>query len=434
MAWLVDISRLNETLHLRTATGIDRVEMAYVRHFLRLADQHDVRFVVTYPSFTGLLHIDYVRTLIEELSSRWMSTASDLDGDLTLSELRKALNDESIARTARAPVHVGHSDHHKGFSDYGRSAATWMRAALSPLTGSTVRKLRNSRPWYIHVSQFRLNRQRRFAWMTAAHARGLFMLHDLIPMVHPEYCRPGEAERHRSRVETMVNRATVIVANSDYTRRSLHAHFSTLVPRCEVIPLGAAPGLSTYADISPVEASTPYFVVVGTIEPRKNLEFLLTVWRRWVETGNAPHARLVVVGRRGWEIENVASVLDRSVLLAPSVIEAQALSDAGMIALLRGAAALLAPSWVEGFGLPVAEALALGVPVLASDIDAHREVGGSFAEYISPVDGPGWMQALTDYCEPNSQRRQSRVAALKDYRPPTWSDHMARVEQLLAEQ
>lgn len=174
-----------------------------------------------------------------------------------------------------------------------------------------------------------------------------------------------------------------------------------------------------------------YFVVIGTIEPRKNLEFLLTLWRRCTEDGQSPRARLVVVGRRGWEIESVSKLLDRSVGLAPTVIEARSLSDAGMITLLRGAAALVAPSWVEGFGLPIAEALALGVPVLASDIAAHREVGGAFAEYIGAIDGRGWMAALDGYAMPNSERRRLRLNALKSYRPTTWADHMARVEELM---
>ena len=92
---------------------------------------------------------------------------------------------------------------------------------------------------------------------------------------------------------------------------------------------------------------------------------------------------------------------------------------------------MVAPSFVEGYGLPVAEALALGVPVLASDIPAHREVGGEYAEYIHPLDGRGWAEALDDYAAPNSKRRQAQLQKLKHYSAPTWTTHMARIEKLI---
>jgi glycosyltransferase involved in cell wall biosynthesis len=428
---LVDISRLIENLHLQTPTGIDRVEMAYAQHFLQHADRDDLQFVATWPAFSGLLDVDYVKPLIEDAASRWQSSPRDLDNDRSLNALRQALNGAADT-AADAPLRVGASDQEKGVRDHVRIVSTLLRSAMRPLSGRTLSRIRERGAWYIHVSQFRLNRPMRFMWMPKTNVRGLFMLHDLIPIMHPEYCRPGEARRHTDRVDTMVERASLIVANSDFTRQSLRAHVGgRSLPRCEVVPLGISPPFAAFTGIAPIRTDIPYFVVIGTIEPRKNLEFLLTLWRRWTGEGQSPRARLVIVGRRGWEIESVSNLLDRSVGLAPTVIEARSLSDAGMIALLRGAAALLAPSWVEGFGLPIAEALALGVPVLASDVAAHREVGGAFAEYLAPIDGRGWRNALDDYATPDSERRQSRVAALKGYRPSTWSDHMVRVEALM---
>ena len=264
--------------------------------------------------------------------------------------------------------------------------------------------------------------------------RSIFMLHDLIPITHPEYCRPGEAERHRARVDTMTRHATRTVTVSDATRRSMENYLSNegiTVPPCDVVPLGLTPIFTDHHAIPPVQSSVPYFVIVGTIEPRKNLLHLLTVWHRWTQEGKNPRARLVVVGRRGWENENILELLDRSKGLAPSVIEVASLGDAGMAALLKGAAALLAPSFVEGYGLPIAESLALGTPVIASDTDAHREAGGPFAEYLDPLDGPGWMKALDDYLQPGSSRRQARLEIMRKYKPENWGSHLSKIEKIV---
>lgn len=431
MIRLLHISRLIESLPLATPAGIDRVELAYAQHFLSRAGRDDIRFVVTWPHFTGVLEAAYVKPLIADAASRWAAARTDPSGERSLRQLREIMRDPAATMNAQAPTRIGAAnDTRRPLADLLATAAIMLKSHARPLS-RMLGELREKGAWYIHVSPFLLTRPHRFQWMSEASVRGLFMLHDLIPIDHPEYFRPGEAARHRVRIDTVLRHADVIVANSDFTRRSLQRHAGEKTPPIDVVPLGVSQNFIDRPEVAAVDASIPYFVVVGTIEPRKNLEFLLTLWRRWTDHGKRQRARLVIVGRRGWDIENVANLLDRSAGLAPTVIEVQALSDAGMIALLRGAAALIAPSWVEGFGLPIAEAMALGVPVLASDIEAHREVGGSFAEYIGPLDGRGWVQALDDYCAKDSGRRRARLTALRDYRPPVWSAHMARIEDLI---
>ncbi len=105
------------------------------------------------------------------------------------------------------------------------SVSLWLRCAAHRLDARSIAELRNKGGCYIHVSQFRLNRPARFAWLSEASMRSIFMLHDLIPITHPEYCRPGEAERHRARVDTMMRHATRIVTVSDATRRSMENYY-----------------------------------------------------------------------------------------------------------------------------------------------------------------------------------------------------------------
>ena len=101
--------------------------------------------------------------------------------------------------------------------------------------------------------------------------------------------------------------------------------------------------------------------------------------------------------------------------------------DTELTTLIDDARALLFPSFTEGFGLPLAEAMARGVPAIASDIGAFREIGGGAPELLSPLDGPAWREAIQDYAAPGSARRTAQVERLTDYGPPDWSSHMDAV-------
>jgi glycosyltransferase involved in cell wall biosynthesis len=98
---------------------------------------------------------------------------------------------------------------------------------------------------------------------------------------------------------------------------------------------------------------------------------------------------------------------------------------------MRSATALLMPSFTEGYGLPVVEAAASGLPVIASDIPVHREIGGGFADFLDPLDGPGWIGAVTDLSAPGSRRHAALAARLEGYGAPSWAAHFASVEAAL---
>ncbi|MGB9610514.1 MAG: glycosyltransferase family 4 protein, partial [Bryobacteraceae bacterium] len=230
--------------------------------------------------------------------------------------------------------------------------------------------------------------------------RPVFFLHDLIPITHPEYCRPDEATRHQRRLETMLSSGRGIVANSSATLDQLRAYVGergVALPPCAVAPLGVA-RLPQPDDAPPL--GVPYFVVLGTIEPRKNHLLLLHVWRHLVETLGEAAPRLVIIGQRGWECEQVVDLLERCPAVRRSVIERAHCSDAELATWLKHARALLFPSFVEGFGIPLIEALSLGVPVIAADLPVFREVAGAIPEYLDPLDGAGWRRVILGYAQP----------------------------------
>lgn len=282
---------------------------------------------------------------------------------------------------------------------------------------------------YLLLSHHHLDKPDLIASILRRHrAKLVCLLHDLIPLDFPEYSRPTEPARHQLRIETVAKFAEAIVAVSDTvqsalmrTLRKLNGGTSTHVYS---VPHGAtrhAPEPST-GSLGAILGSHRYFVCVGTIEPRKNHLLLLSLWRRLQEEMGDATPRLVLIGRRGWENENILAMLDRCPGLRDVLVEREGLPDGELYPLLAGARALLFPSFVEGYGLPLAEALAQGVPALCSDIEALREVGGDAPEYLDPLDGLGWRDAILDYLPDESPRRVAQVERIESWSMPSWEE------------
>jgi glycosyltransferase involved in cell wall biosynthesis len=226
----------------------------------------------------------------------------------------------------------------------------------------------------------------------------------------------------------MLATAAGIIGKSQDTLDAL-ATFSNVhhlgLPPLLVAPLGT--DLPAITDAPPVPGERPTFVVIGTIEGRKNHLLLLQLWTRLVATFGANAPRLLIIGQRGWECEQAVDLLERCEALRDAVVEVGRCSDAELHAFLRGARALLFPTLVEGYGLPLVEALSAGTPVIASDIAVFHEIGQEVPDFIDPLDGPAWLRAIIAYAEVDSPARDAQMKRLSAYRAPTWDDHFAKV-------
>lgn len=290
----------------------------------------------------------------------------------------------------------------------------------------------NGRP-YLNVGHTRLNDPAFRKWMDRADVAPIYMVHDLIPITHPEYSRRGEAERHEHRMTTVLETATGIIGNSGATLSSLKSWGSAHQmpsPPMRTIWLGTA---VLKAEKGQQLADRPYFVTLGTIEGRKNHLMLLNLWRDWAERGQASVPQLVIVGQRGWAAEQTLAMLDRCPSLKSRVVELPNCDDSTLANLIANARALLFPSFVEGYGMPLAEALAAGVPVIASDLPVFRETAGSVPTYCDPTDAKSWGDAIMSYTPADSEMRAKQCAALSGYTAPTWADHFEKLDLWLNE-
>jgi glycosyltransferase involved in cell wall biosynthesis len=396
----LDLSRLLWRAERFAPTGIDRVELAYAKHLI--ATRRERVSFSGYWGRLGLLPDDRSGAFIEALDAVWSGTSIDW-----AARARAAV----LARSFRARLLL-------------RGAAPLYRRARG----------RGGNLVYLLVSHHGLVRPSaliRFKKRTGACF--VCLVHDLIPIKHPEYVRWGDAWRHRRRIDTVANLADRVIANSAGTAAALERHFkeagSTATP-IRVAPLGV--DLRRSARPPAAVGQSPYFVYVATIEPRKNHLLLIDVWRQLaaVAGGGSP-PRLVLIGRRGLRSRKIIELIERCGLAHGIVEEHNDLPDAAVARLVASAQASLYPSFAEGYGLPVAEALALGVPVLCSDLPELREIGRDVPEYLDPLDRRMWRDAVLDYVQTASIRRQAQLTRLNRWRAPSWEQHFSRVQPLI---
>jgi glycosyltransferase involved in cell wall biosynthesis len=397
----LDLSRLLSRAGRGTPTGIDRVELAYAEHLI--ADHGPTCFTaLSVRGGIGLLHYRAAEQFVAAIGAAWRG-ASDPE--------RQEREVRQIARWARIALIAGSE-----------------RALTARLRTAAVA------PVYLLVSHHHLEKRRLIARLKQrSAARFVCLIHDLIPIEFPEYAKPGQAEHHLRRIETAAQFADALIVNSVVTARALQPHLDRAgrAPPVLVAPFGA--DLPAPPTLGAPPLDPPYFVYVSTIEARKNHLLLLNLWRQLAGELGVRAPKLVLVGQRGWETENVVDMLERCPALRGLVIEHNQMPDAEMVQLVKGACALLLPSFAEGFGFPLIEALELGVPALCSDIPALRETGETVPEFLDPLDGPGWRRAILDYAAPVSPRREAQLERLTHWDPPRWDRHFAIVDRFVAD-
>lgn len=304
-------------------------------------------------------------------------------------------------------------------------------AALAPRAlAMAPRRIDGNGAFYLNVGHTDIDLASLPNWTRRNNVKPVYLIHDLIPLTHAEFCRTEAIERHRGRVINALRSAAGVIANSRATAAELEAFGRSkgiAMPPIAAAWLAGAQLRSP--DVVPITAGR-HFVCVGTIEGRKNHFMLLQVWQRLVERLGHATPKLVLIGQKGAEAGHVQNMLDRGKGIRDHVVLLSHCEDAELGQWISSARALLLPSFAEGFGLPVIEAMALGTPVIASDLPCFREIGCGIPTLLDPIDAVSWEQMILSFLDHGPERtRQLRM--LSHYEPPTWSDHFAQIEDWL---
>jgi glycosyltransferase involved in cell wall biosynthesis len=231
-------------------------------------------------------------------------------------------------------------------------------------------------------------------------------LHDLSPWMNPGWHRAAQRVRRRTPALLELGIATMVVTPGESVRKQAIERFRLRPDRVVAIPEAAAPWFSPAEPKAP--GTVPYFLFVGTLEPRKNLGALVEAWR---EVRQSHQVDLVLAGRKRADFADVAAWSGE-----PGLRWIGEAPDAALPELYTGALALVYPSLYEGFGLPVLEAMQCGACVIASR--AVEEAAGDAAIYAA--DAPEMAQAMRALCENPERVAELRGKSLERARQFTW--------------
>jgi glycosyltransferase involved in cell wall biosynthesis len=419
-----DVTHLVSRMAARAVTGIDRIDLAYGCHFAAVADKN-----VT-AAFCGAAGPRVMSETTLRKIARQAQIASwehePLGADANFTRIKRWLDggpSNREASRALASPHLG--ARHRLIAQYWQTHCRVMRSTRSVPRGAI----------YLNIAEHWLEHPRYFSWLgSRPDVEAVFFVHDLLPLDYPEYFRAGYEAVFRRRFETLAKFGTAFIVSTNVVRERLGEALEAIGRRDMPIHVSPLPSpLDIAGDDAPPVAPPvrPYFLLVSTIEPRKNHLLVLNIWRDLAAELGDDTPRLVLIGSRGWENEQVADMLDRCEGVSRHVLRSARVSRQGLTWLMQHAQALLMPSFDEGYGLPLVEALSLGTPVIASDIATFREVTCGGATLLSPIDGIAWREAILAISQPASPAWQQAKSKIAQFQQPDWTSYFRGVDAFL---
>lgn len=399
LPFLLDVTRLSTRIGDRRLSGVDRVEAAYLRYLLSRTD-----------AVYGLVRTPYGYLLL------------DRDG---MNLLADGLKNPDFSWDA--PDVLSRLTRHRA-SARARVEATLRRVACARCVRSGLaRMLAKALPdgaHYLNTGESNLDARIVSAMRALPDSRIDVVLHDVIPLDHPEFVTPASANRFKKRFDLIAGAADRIVTATAAVRDAALRHMHPVRSGLEwsVMPFGLDLAQADADAPARYGLSRPYLMMLGTLEPRKNVTMMLDLWRDAVARDGDDLPTLVLCGARGWYPPDFFDALESNPLYGKRIIEIAGASDAEVAGLLEGSEGLLFPTHAEGFGFPAFEAAARGVRVFCSDLPVFHETLGPVPIYLCAENSYSWLSIIKQvYAKPDPSHRAEITDRF------TWDKHFSGI-------
>lgn len=271
-----------------------------------------------------------------------------------------------------------------------------------------------------HFGPFRLSQK----------VKKVTFIHDITPVIHGEFHPSNSVLLHKLLLPGVIKRANLIVTNSNRTKQDVIDQYIYAKGKTEVVYPGVG-NIST-ANAKPIpnidiEAEN-YILHVGTIEPRKNLTFLIDAFEEIKK--RRPAIKLVISGKEGWKNKQFNNRLQKSPFIKDIIITGF-LEDNQIQNLYRHAACMLFTSHYEGFGIPLLEAMAAECPIITTQNSAQKEVCGNAAVYLEEYNAADWANAFIALHENKKLCDEMTTRGLERAKYFSWKKSADHFDQLI---
>ena len=407
-----DMTRMCAYLDRKFPSGIERVDINYLNGFL-LNKQYDVKGIleIEVNSKINMIKIpdQLVAKIRDHLYNRWILSITN---NATFLKNAKQLQNELLSEINKS-------------CKINENGIDENILKIETKNGKTI----YFNACFINIA----DGKQHYKLIKSAKLTPVYVIHDIIPIEYPEYTYGDQNRHHLERLITAFDLKAKIIAISEHVKSKIITVANSLGYQNIDIYVNNNGVDNKFINKNKIAFSKSpkknQFIYLSTIEPRKNHALLLNIWRKMIDNINSSTniPKLVIIGRRGWNSQLIFDMLDKNASIREFVIEINNATDDDIINYIDESKAMLFPSFDEGWGLPIVESLALGTPVICSDIPVHHECTQGNAIFLDPIDGLSWL----DYIMRISQDLLKIDTG--NFSPVSWDSSCTKLQNIIRE-